>query len=116
VYFDDPKTCQLHVGPYGFIASDYRQLPDNDYLVCPVSNHVYDMRNLRRKVISSFQGLSGSGLWKFNDNIPVLIGIAIAQDPAGYDPASGLRNVFFHGPWSILSALSRLRCPYEHTS
>lgn len=116
VYFDDPKTCQLHVGPYGFVASNYLQLPDVDYLVCPVSNHTYDVRNLRRKVITSFEGMSGSGLWKFRDNLPILVGIAIAQDPAGYNASSGLRNVYFHGPWSILSALSTLEKLHEHKS
>jgi hypothetical protein len=116
VYFNDPKTCQLHIGPYGFIASNYLQLPDVDYLICPVSNHTYDIRNLRRKVLSSFEGLSGSGLWKFKDNLPILVGIAIAQDPAGYNPSSGLRNVYFHGPWSILSALSTLEKLHEHKS
>jgi hypothetical protein len=104
VYSDDRKTCQLHIGPYGFVASSYRQFPDADYIVCPVSNHTYDMRNLRRKAISSFQGLSGSGLWKFSNNTYTLIGIAIAQEPTGYD-SSGLRNVYFHGPHSILSML-----------
>ncbi|MES2273777.1 MAG: type IV toxin-antitoxin system AbiEi family antitoxin domain-containing protein [Chlamydiota bacterium] len=113
IYSDDGKTCQLRVGPFGFVASNYRQLPDSDYLVCPVSNHTYEMRNLRRKTISSFQGLSGSGLWKFINNTPLLIGIAIAQDPIGYDPSSGLRNVYFHGPHSILSALSTLGQTHE---
>ncbi len=114
IYFDDPKTVQLHIGPYGFVASSYRQLPDVDYIICPVSNHTYDMRNLRRKVIESFQGLSGSGLWKFVNNTPILIGIAITQDPAGYDASSGLRNVYFHGPHSILSVLSTLGKIHEH--
>ncbi len=114
VYLDDSKTYQLQVGPYGFVASNYVQLPDADYLVCPVSNHTYDIRNLRRKVLSSFEGLSGSGLWKFRDNIPILVGIAIAQDPAGHNPSSELRNVYFHGPWSILSALSILGKIYEN--
>lgn len=108
VYSDDCKEWQLHVGPYGFVASSYRQLPDVDYIICPVSNHTYDMRNLRRKVITSFQGLSGSGLWKFSNNIPALVGIAIAQDPAGYNSSSGFRNVYFHGPHSILSLLNTL--------
>ena len=101
-------------GPYGFVASSYRQLPDTDYIICPVSNHTYEMRNLRRKVINSFEGLSGSGLWKFANDIPFLVGIAIAEDPNGYDPSSGLRNVYFHGPHSILSALSILGQIYEH--
>ena len=65
IYSDDGKTCQLHVGPYAFVASNYRQLPDVDYIICPVSNHTYEIRNLRRKVITSFEGMSGSGLWKF---------------------------------------------------
>ena len=98
IYSDGGKTCELHVGPYGFVASSYHQLPDVDYIICPVSNHTYEMRNLRRKLIASFEGLSGSGLWKFTNNTPVLVGIAIAQDPAGYDPLSGLRNVYFQGP------------------
>jgi len=108
VYSDDRKTCQLHIGPYGFVASSYRQFPDVDYIICPVSNHTYDMRNLRRKAITSFQGLSGSGLWKFSNSTPALIGIAIAQDPVGYDSSSGLRKVYFHGPHSILSMLDTL--------
>jgi hypothetical protein len=116
VYFDDPKTRQLHIGPYGFVASNYLQLPDVDYLVCPVSNHTYDMKNPRRKVLTSFEGMSGGGLWKFRDNLPLLVGIAIAQDPAGYNSSSGLRNVYFHGPWSILSALSTLGNLHEHQS
>lgn len=116
IYSDDHKTCQLHVGPYAFVASSYRQLPDTDYIICPVSNHTYEMRNLRRKVITSFEGLSGSGLWKFVNSTPILIGIAIAQDPAGYDPSSKLRNVYFHGPHSILSALSILGKTHEHNS
>ncbi len=111
IYSEDRKTCQLHIGPYGFVASSYRQLPNVDYITCPVSNHVYDMRNLRRKVITSFEGLSGSGLWKFNNNTPTLIGIAIAQERFGYDPLTGLRNVYFHGPHSILLALGQT---YEH--
>ena len=114
IYSDNRKTCQLHIGPYGFLASSYRQLPDVDYIICPVSNHTYDMRNLRRKVIASFQGLSGSGLWKFANNTPALVGIAIAQDPAGYNLSSGLRNVYFHGPHSILSILSTLGQTHEH--
>ncbi len=114
IYDDDHKSLQLHIGPYGFIASNYHQLPDKDYIVCPVSNHTYEMRNLRRKIISSFEGLSGSGLWKFVNNTPFLIGIAITQDPDRSDPSSGSRNVFFHGPHSILSALSTLRQLHEH--
>ena len=114
IYSDNGKTCQLHVGPYAFVASSYRQLPDVDYIICPVSNHTYDMRNLRRKVIDSFQGLSGSGLWKFSNNNPILVGIAIAQDLAGYDPTLGLRNVYFHGAHSILSVLSILGKANEH--
>jgi hypothetical protein len=106
VYSDDCNTCQLYIGPYGFVASNYCQFPDADYIICPVSNHTYGMRNLRRKVVNSFQGLSGSGLWKFSNNIPALVGIAISQDPAGYDGSSGLRNVYFHGPHSILSMLN----------
>ncbi len=109
IYSDDPKTCQLHMGPFGFVSSGYFQAPNKDYITCPVSNHTYDMRNLRRKAIVSFEGLSGSGLWKFANNTPFLVGIAIAQDPAGYDPSSRLRNVYFHGPYSILSALSKLQ-------
>ncbi len=108
IYSDNHQTCQMRIGPYAFVGSNYLQLPDKDYITCPVSNHTYEIRNLRRKVIDSFQGLSGSGLWKFNNKIPSLIGIAIAQDPAGYNPSSGLRNVFFHGPHSILSAFSTL--------
>jgi hypothetical protein len=108
IYSDHGKTCQLHMGPYAFVASSYNQLPDVDYISCPVSNHTYEMRNLRRKVITSFEGLSGSGLWKFINNTPFLVGIAIAQDIASYDPSSGLRNVYFHGPHSILSVLSTL--------
>lgn len=111
IYSDDRKTCQLFMGPFGFIASHYSQLPDVDYIVCPVSNHTYDMRNLRRKVITSFEGLSGSGLWKFVDNTPILIGIAIAQDSSGYDPSSRIRNVYFHGPHSIHSIIGK---NYEH--
>lgn len=105
IYSDDQKTCELHIGPYAFVASNYNQFPSADYITCPVSNHTYDMRNLRRKVITSFEGLSGSGLWKFSNNTPILIGIAIAQGPEGYDSSSGLRNVYFHGPHSILSML-----------
>lgn len=108
VYSENDKTYQLHIGPYGFVASSYLQLPNADYIICPVSNHVYDVRNLRRKAITSFEGLSGTGLWKFVNNSPILVGIAIAQDPAGYDPLSGVRNVYFHGPYSILAALSTL--------
>ena len=108
IYSNDRKSCQLHVGPYSFTASCYHQLPDVDYIICPVSNHTYEIRNSSRKVIASFGGLSGSGLWKFANNIPSLVGIAIAQDPAGYNPSSRLRNVYFHGLHSILSALSTL--------
>lgn len=109
IYSDNHQTCQLHIGPYAFVASSYLQLPDVDYIFCPVSTHTYEIRNLRRKVIDSFEGLSGSGLWTFNKNIPSLVGIAIAQDPAGYNSSSGLRNVFFHGPHSIHSALSAVK-------
>ncbi|MFZ4099976.1 MAG: type IV toxin-antitoxin system AbiEi family antitoxin domain-containing protein [Chlamydiia bacterium] len=105
---DGGKTTQLHVGPYGFVASSYRQLPDVDYITCPVSNHTHDMRNLRRKVITSFQGLSGAGLWKFEGSAPILMGIAIAQDPRGLPSSNGQRNVFFHGPQSILTAISKI--------
>ncbi len=108
----EQKTVTLNIGPYGFVASSYRQGPEVDYLICPVSNHTYEMRNLRRKVIASFQGLSGSGLWKFINNTPILVGIAIAQDD--YDSVSGLRNVYFHGPHSILSALSKLGPTHEY--
>ncbi len=108
IYLDDSKTCQLNMGPYAFVASNYNQLRELDYIVCPVSNHTYEIRNLRRKVIKSFEGLSGSGLWKFTNNIPTLIGIAITQAPDGYNPSSGQRNVYFHGPQSILSVISRL--------
>lgn len=112
VYSQNRKTCELNVGPFAFVASDYRQLRDSDYIVCPVSSHTYEMRNLRRKAISSFEGLSGTGLWKFVNNTPILIGIAIAQDE--YDPSSGVRNVYFHGPHSILGALSTLGKINEH--
>lgn len=114
IYADDHKTCQLHIGPYGFVASKYEQLRDVDYIICPVSNHTYEMRNLRRKVITSFQGLSGSGLWKFINNTPFLMGVAIAQDITGYNHLSGIRNVYCHGHHSILSALSKLEHNYEH--
>ncbi len=105
---DDHKGFQLNVGPYGFVALSYQQFPNVDYIICPVSNHTYEIRNLRRKATTSFEGLSGSGLWKFANDSPILVGIAIAQDPSGYHPSSGLRNVYFHGPYSILSALSTL--------
>lgn len=107
------NDCQLHMGPYGFIPSSYRQFPTTDYIICPVSNHTYEMRNLRRKAITSFEGLSGSGLWKFANDTPFLVGIAIAQDPAGYN-SFGLRNVYFQGPHSILSAISILGKIYEY--
>lgn len=110
IYSDDHRTCQLNIGPFGFIASSYQQLPSKDYIVCPVSNHTYEIRNLRRKAISSFEGLSGSGLWKFANNTPILVGIAISQD---YNSSSGLRNVFFHGPHSILSIVGQA---YGHKS
>lgn len=102
------KTCQLQMGPYGFVASSYLQLPDVDYIVCPVSNHTYEIRNLGKKTINSFEGLSGSGLWKLINECPVLIGIAIAQDLAGYNTATGFRNVYFHGPQSIVKLLSTI--------
>ena len=114
IYSDDRKTCQLHIGPYAFVASKYSQLPYVDYITCPVSNHTYEIRNLRRKVITSFQGLSGSGLWKFANNTPFLVGIAFAENPAGYDPSSGSRNVYFHGPHSILSVISTYGQTHEH--
>ncbi len=104
IYSDHRKTCQLNIGPYAFVASSYNQLPTVDYIICPVSNNTYEIRNLRRKMISSFAGLSGSGLWKFTNNIPVLIGIAFAED----EPATGSRNVYFHGSHSIFSVLSTL--------
>ncbi len=114
IHSDDHKTCELRVGPYAFVASNYCQFPDEDYIVCPVSNHTYEIRNLRRKIISSFEGLSGSGLWNFTNTIPVLVGIAIAEDPASYESSSGSRNVYFHGPHSILSVVSTLGETYEH--
>ena len=108
IYSEDRTTVEMNVGPYAFVASSYNQLADVDYITCPVSNHTYEIRNLRRDAIASFQGLSGSGLWKFTEtNNPVLIGIAIAQDRQGYDPSTGLRNLFFHGPHSILSILRK---------
>lgn len=112
VYSKENDTIELHAGPFGFIASSYNQFHDVDYLICPVSNHTYEMRNMRRKAISSFEGLSGSGLWKFIGDSPVLIGIAIAQD----DPdVNGGRNVYFHGPQSILAALETLGQCYDNT-
>ena len=114
IYSDDRKTCELRMGPYAFVPSSYCQFSNLDYVVCPVSNHTYEIRNLRRKAITSFEGLSGSGLWKFVNNIPFLVGIAIAQDPMGYNPSTGLRYVYFHGPYSILLALSTLGQIYEY--
>lgn len=111
IYSDDDKTWQLNVGPYAFVASKYVQFPNVDYIICPVSNHTYEIRNLRRKVIDSFGGISGSGLWKFVNNSPILIGIAISEDD--YDLSSGLKRVNFHGPHSILSVLSKLGQTYE---
>lgn len=108
-YFVGTETYELQMGPYGFVASSYRQFPNVDYITCPVKNHTYEIRNLRRKVIESFQGLSGTGLWKFVKNTPVLMGIAIAQDPTGHDLMTGVRNVYFHGPHSILALLSKFR-------
>lgn len=107
IYSPDRKTCQLHVGPYAFVASEYRQMPDVDYIVCPVSNHTYEIRNLRRKAIESFKGLSGSGLWKFVNNTPILVGIAIAEDQ------SEERTVYFHGPQSVLSIITKLGQTYD---
>lgn len=103
------NNITLHVGPYAFVASSYQQLPDVDYIICPVSNHAHNMRNLRRKAIDSFEGLSGSGLWKFANSTPILVGIAISQDLCSYDSSSGLRNVYFHGPHSILSSILKSR-------
>jgi hypothetical protein len=108
-YSMDSNTIELQMGPYAFVASEYSQFPHVDYIKCPVKNHTYEIRNLRRKVIESFQGLSGSGLWKFVKNTPKLVGIAIAQDPDGYDLVTGVRNVYFHGPHSILALLSKFR-------
>jgi hypothetical protein len=104
---ESTKTVTLAVGPYAFVAKEYMRLVNSDYIICPVSNHTYEMRNLRRMVIASFAGLSGAGLWKFNNDTPQLVGVAIAQDPSGYN-TSGHRNVYFHGPQSILSAFSTL--------
>jgi len=103
---EDGKTCQLHVGPYAFVASEYHQFRDSDYIICPVSNSTYEIRNLRRKALKSFQGLSGTGLWKIDKDEPILVGIAIAEDPIGYNPSSGSRDIYFHGTNSILSLLS----------
>lgn len=112
VYSKESNTQELQAGPFGFIASSYNQFPGVDYLVCPVSNHTYEMRNLRRKAVSSFEGLSGSGLWKFIGDSPMLIGVAIAED----DPdESGQRNVYFHGPHSIAAALEILGQRYDNT-
>lgn len=94
----DPKTCQLNMGPYAFAASSYQQFSDTDYIICPV-----------RKVISSFKGMSGSGLWKFVNGRPILIGIAFFQDERSNDSM----DVYFHGPQSILSLLFTLGLEYE---
>jgi hypothetical protein len=72
-----------------------------------VSNHTYEIRNLRRKAIESFKGLSGSGLWKFINNTPILVGIAIAEDQ------SEERTVYFHGPQSVLSIITKLGQTYD---
>ncbi len=107
IYSENRKTCELNMGPFGFIASEYRQMADEDYIVCPVQTHIYEMRNLRRKTIDSFQGLSGTGLWKFTNNKPTLIGIAIAQDAPPSD-STQFRNIYFHGPHSILSMVREI--------
>lgn len=111
-YSKESNAYELQAGPFGFIASSYSQFSDVDYLVCPVSSHTYEMRNLRRKAISKFKGLSGSGLWKFIGDFPMLVGIAIAEDNP--DP-SGSRNVYFHGPHSIAAALETLGQLYDNT-
>lgn len=109
IYSEDRMTCQLNMGPFAFVASSYQQFSDTDYIRCPVSNNTYEIRNLRRKAVSSFEGISGSGLWKIVSGTPVLVGIAIAQG----DPSTGSGDVYFHGPHSILSLLFTLGLEYE---
>lgn len=110
----DRKTYHLNIGPWAFANPDRKEFAQVDYIVCPVSNNTYEIRSLGRKPIPTFQGLSGAGLWKCTDKKVTLIGIAIAQDPEGYDKKSGIRNVYFHGPKSILAALATCNKALKH--
>jgi predicted transcriptional regulator of viral defense system len=82
---------QFTIAPFAFVASQYQHLPKVDYIVCPITRQ--------------FEGLSGSGLWKFTNHTPHLVGIAIAQDKASRKKS---RNIYFHGPQSIINSLSTL--------
>ncbi len=104
----DHTTCHLNIGPWGFVAADHKEFTEVDYIVCPVSNNTHEIRSFGKKPIPTFEGLSGGGLWKCTDKKVILMGIAIAQDPKGYDKELGLRNVYFHGPKSIHIALATL--------
>lgn len=84
---------ELKVSPYALVASDYRQTPRADCITCP----------------QRYDGFIGSGLWKFVNNTPYLVGIAIEQDPPGNDA----RKVYFRGPQSIFSCASILGKTYE---
>ncbi|MBS0607311.1 MAG: hypothetical protein JSR57_10210 [Verrucomicrobia bacterium] len=88
----------------GVISSDYHEFSDCDYIVCTVDTNTYEIRELGKKRISSFRGLSGNGLWAITNGKPQLIGVAIAEDLTGYNTI-GKGTIWFHGPKSIYAAL-----------
>jgi hypothetical protein len=70
----------------GVTMSEYKEEIDRDYIVSVVSAETCGTQYFGEEPISSYQGLSGGGLWKIvKENEPQLVGIAIAQDLSGYD-------------------------------
>ena len=89
---------------FGEVSSTYHEFSDRDYIVCTVDTKTYEIQHLGKKPVSSFEGLSGGGLWAVIDEKPQLLGIAIAQDLEDYT-VKGEGTLYFHGPKSILAAL-----------
>ncbi len=89
---------------FGVISSSYHEFDDCDYIVCTVDTHTYEIRQLGKKPIASFEGLSGNGLWTIINGRPQLLGVAIAQDLSGYK-TTGKGTIWFHGLKSIYAAL-----------
>ncbi len=96
------------VHPLAVTMSSYEKRNDRDYILSKISTQTFGIENLGEEIISNFQGLSGSGLWKFIDNTPQLIGIAIAQDLTGYNTQNKEGILYFHGPHSIQTMLESL--------
>ena len=92
----------------GLTMSNYEKIDDREYIVSKISTKTFGIENLGEKIIPNFQGLSGSGLWKFVNNAPQLVGIAIAQDLTGYNTPNKEGLLYFHGSHSIIALLDSL--------